>query len=216
MVATNVTGTVALMEECRAHGFEAFVNTGSSSEYGWKDHAPTEDEVLDPNSAYAATKAAATHYCRQAALAEGLPVRTLRLYSAYGPWEDPRRLIPTLLAHARNGELPPLAAPDTARDFVYVEDVCDAYLLAARTAGQESGAIYNVGSGTQTSLRDIVDLARRLFGVADEPQWNTIPSRTWDTGIWVADAGKIRATLGWTPQTSLEAGLLRTMEAGED
>src|SRR5687768_6893501 len=61
---TNLMGTIHLVEACQAVGIEAMVNTGSSSEYGWKDHAPAEDEWLEPNSSYAVSKAAATQYCR--------------------------------------------------------------------------------------------------------------------------------------------------------
>src|SRR5678815_5617951 len=75
MVRTNVTGTVNLVQAALAVSVGAFVHTGSSSEYGFKDHAPSETEWLEPNSAYAVTKAAATHYCRQVALAEKAPVR---------------------------------------------------------------------------------------------------------------------------------------------
>src|SRR6185436_2537188 len=108
-------------------GFEAFVNAGSSSEYGFKDHAPAETEWLEPNSDYAVTKAAATLYCRQVAVSGRLPLCTLRLYSIYGPYEEPTRLIPTLILHGTEGALPALAAPDTARDYVHVDDASEAY-----------------------------------------------------------------------------------------
>src|SRR5437588_1238611 len=89
ILRANVMGTACLVEACLAAGFEAFVNTGSSSEYGLKDHPPSEDEAPAPNSRYAVGKAAATLYCTQAAMAAGAPITTLRLYSVYGPWEDP-------------------------------------------------------------------------------------------------------------------------------
>ena len=93
-------------------GVETFVNTGSSSEYGLKDHPPAEDESVEPNSIYAAAKAAATMLCQQAAASDGMNVSTLRLYSTYGPWEDPNRLIPALAVEGLRGEFPPLVAPD--------------------------------------------------------------------------------------------------------
>ena len=113
MVQTNIVGAMALVEACLQTGFEAFVNTGSSSEYGFKDHAPAEGEWLEPNSHYAVTKASATLFCRHTAQRHGVQMPTLRLYSAYGPWEDPARLIPTLLVHGMHGALPPLANPAT-------------------------------------------------------------------------------------------------------
>lgn len=212
MVHTNLLGTINLVEACLQTGFEAFVNTGSSSEYGWKDHAAAEHEWIEPNSYYAITKASATHYCRHIAQTRGVRLPTLRLYSAYGPYEEPKRLVPTLIARGLQGELPPLVNPDTARDYVFVEDVCDAYLRAATTNQVEAGAVYNVGTGAQTPLREIVAIVRRLLKVSAEPEWGSMSGRIWDTSVWVADNRKIRRELGWEPHTSLEAGLTRTID----
>ena len=202
---TNVLGTVNLVEACRAAGCEALVNAGSSSEYGYKDHAPDEEEPLEPNSDYAVAKAAATLYCRQAAREGPMRVVTLRLYTVYGPWEHPGRLLATLIARGLEGELPPLADPGVARDFVAVDDTVDAFLVAI---GSEpaSGAVYNVGSGRQTSLAEAVELARRELGIEARPEWGAAPSRRWDTSTWVANTARIERELGWRPQTTLEEG----------
>lgn len=206
IVQTNFMGTMNLVEACMKVGFEAFVNTGSSSEYGFKDHAPRENEWLEPNSYYALTKASATMFCRYTAQSRGAHLPTLRLYSVYGPYEDPGRLMPTLIRCGLKGEWPPLVNPDTARDYVCVDDVCDAYLLAARQTGAEAGAVYNVGSGQQTSLREVVAMAQRVLGITAAPQWGTMPGRVWDTAVWVADNRKITQELGWTPRYALADG----------
>jgi len=203
---TNVLGTVNLVEACLRTGFDAFVNTGSSSEYGFKDHAPRESEWLEPNSHYAVTKAATTHYCRSTAQSQSVHIPTLRLYSVFGPFEEPTRLLPTIIVRALDGELPPLVNPRIARDFVYVNDVVDAFLLAATQPAPESGAVYNVGTGVQTTLEDVVDCARRVAGVTAAPTWGSMPDRKWDTTSWVADSTKIRAELGWSPRYDFEQG----------
>jgi dolichol-phosphate mannosyltransferase len=182
------------------------VNTGSSSEYGFQDHPPAETEPLEPNSHYAITKVAATLFCRYTARSSGAHIPTLRLYSVYGPYEEPTRLLPTLLVRGLRGALPPLVDPDVARDYVYVGDVVDAYLLAATVPNQEVGAIYNVGSSSQTTLREVVDLARRSLGITAAPRWGTLPNRQWDTTVWVADTQRVRSALGWQPRHSLERG----------
>lgn len=212
MIQTNVTGTANLVEACARVGFAVFVNTGSSSEYGAKDHPPVEDEALEPNSHYACTKAAATLLCRYTAQSRNLHLSTLRLYSVYGPYEDPGRLFPTLIQKGLQGELPPLVSPDTMRDYVYVDDVCDAYLLAASRPGQAPGAIYNVGTGVQTSMRQLVELARKTLAIAAEPRWGSMPARIWDTEVWVADSHLVRRALGWQPRTPLAVGFSRTVE----
>ncbi len=206
MVSTNIVGTMNLLEAARGSGFEAFINTGSSSEYGFKDHAPAEDETLEPNSHYAVTKAAATMFCMYTARTHDLHVPTLRLYSAYGPYEEPSRLMPTIIMHGLDGKLPPLADPAIARDYVYSEDICDAFLAAARRTDVERGGVYNVGTGIQTTLRDVVHLARETLHIEAEPEWDSMPARSWDTAVWVSDISKIRREIGWSPRFDLKTG----------
>jgi nucleoside-diphosphate-sugar epimerase len=206
MVQTNIIGTMNLVEACLKTGFEAFVNTGSSSEYGFKGHAPSETDWLEPNSHYAVTKASATLFCRYTAQQQKVRLPTLRLYSVYGPYEEPSRLMPMMIVKGLRGELPPLVNPEIARDYVYIDDVSEAYLLAATQSGQEAGAVYNVGTGVQTSLREVVKVARRTMNVATEPEWGSMPARRWDTSVWVSDNRKIQSELQWQPRYTFESG----------
>jgi nucleoside-diphosphate-sugar epimerase len=205
--ATNAFASAQLLELACRRGFGAFVQAGSSSEYGFKDHAPAELEWIEPNSAYAVSKAAATHYARATARARDAHIVTLRLYSAYGPWEEPKRLMPTLVTFGLQGRLPALVDPLTARDFVFVEDVCDAFVRAAATPGLDRGTVLNVGTGTQTSLAELVELVRKELSVAQEPQWSTMAPRAWDTSVWVGDCRRIVEQLGWRPRTTLSDGV---------
>lgn len=209
---SNALGTLHLVDACVDQGFEAFVHAGSSSEYGLKDHPPSEEEAPEPNSDYAVAKVTATLLCRQRAVQHGLHLATLRLYSVYGPWEDPRRLMPVLVVHGRRGELPPLVNPETARDFVHIDDVCEAFLLAARTPLSDISPIYNIGSGTQTTLRKVVDIARHALDIAAEPNWGSHAPRPWDTSVWVANPAKIARELGWRAQMDLENGIRNLAE----
>ena len=209
---TNIVGLVNLVEACLETGFEAFVNTGSSSEYGFKPEASSETARLEPNSYYAVSKASATLFCRHTAQKYGVHLPTLRLYSVYGPYEAPGRLIPNLILQGLKGKLPPLVNPNIARDYVYVDDVCEAYLLAAAQPERALGAVYNVGSGTQTSLKEIVDLARRVMQLTVEPKWGSMPNRSWDSDVWLSDSRKIRQELAWQPAYSLVEGFQATIE----
>ncbi|MDP6353472.1 MAG: NAD-dependent epimerase/dehydratase family protein [Planctomycetota bacterium] len=210
MVETNLIGTANLFEACHAADVGAFINIGSSSEYGLKESAPAETEHLEPNSHYAITKAAATMHCH--AQDFGMHMVTLRPYSIYGPYEEPDRLIPTLLVHGLEDKLPPLVDPDIARDFVHVDDMINTCLLAANHHVECSDQIYNVGTGVQTSIRQIVKLVRDLLDISAEPEWGTMENRQWDTQCWVADSRKIQSLLGWKPEVSLKDGLLKTLE----
>jgi nucleoside-diphosphate-sugar epimerase len=211
IIETNIIGTINLVEACLKTGFETFVNTGSSSEYGFKNHAPLEDEMLDPNSHYAVAKAAAAQFCRYTARRHSVKITTLRLYSVYGPYEEPGRLIPSLVLHGLKGRLPNLVDPNIARDFIYVSDVCEAYILAATSPLQVVGAVYNVGSGIQTTLREVIEVVKREMAVKDEPLWGTMPDRVWDTEVWVADSRKIRSDLKWETRVDFREGFLRML-----
>jgi nucleoside-diphosphate-sugar epimerase len=211
MVQTNIVGTMNLVLAGLKVGFESFVNTGTSSEYGFKSEAPSEKELLEPNSDYAVTKASASLFCRYLGQQHQVNLSTLRLYSVYGPYEEPMRLIPALILLGQKGKLPPLVNPESAHDFVYVEDVCDAYLLASEKSGREFGGIYNVGSGRQSTLREVVEIARRIMNIPAEPKWDSMPGRQWDTENWVADPRKIQQDLGWFPQNTFDQGFKRTV-----
>ena len=106
----------------------AYVHAGTSSEYGLNSNRPSEDSVLRPNSHYAVSKAAAASLISYYGVVERMPVVNLRLYSAYGPWEDSSRLIPQVCLRSLEGSLPTLAGPEVTRDFVHVDDVVHAFV----------------------------------------------------------------------------------------
>ena len=149
ITAVNMLGTFNLLDAVARSGrCQGVVHTGSSSEYGLKDHAPSEDEAVAPNSVYAITKCAATNAVCLSARERGLPAATVRLYSVYGMWEEPTRLLPRLVMAAQAGRLPPLTSPATARDFVWVDDAVDA-ISAPCAALRRSRA----RSGTSAAVR---------------------------------------------------------------
>lgn len=209
---TNILGTHNLLEACARIGFDAFIHAGSSSEYGYQDHAPKESAPALPNSLYALSKLSATQLCRYFAVKNRLSISTLRLYSVYGPYEEPTRLIPTLIVQGLKGKFPPLVNPRIARDFVYSEDVCDAFLRAAEVQSKEWGAVYNVGTGIQTTLGQVVQVAKKVFSIKDKPRWESMPNRSWDTTCWIANPSKIQKQLRWSAGLSFASGLERTVE----
>ncbi len=210
MMQTNISLTANLLKSAINQGFEAFVNTGSSSEYGYNSDRPRETDIAMPNSEYAITKLTATVLCQLKAKSHKMYIPTLRLYSVYGPYEESTRLIPTLIAHGLKNRLPPLVGPRISRDFVYVEDVCDAYLKASQKKANDYGPIYNVGSGTQISMRDLVNIAKKVMNIETMPVWKSFPNREWDMQIWRANNKKIKDELVWKAAHSFEQGLSKT------
>ncbi len=215
ILESNYILTSRLLDAAVEHGCQSLVNTGTSSEYGQKDHAPTEDEPLNPVSYYAATKAGATHLCRYIAGAHNINMPTLRLYSCFGPYEQPNRLMTNLVACGIEGRWPNLVDENCAHDFVYVEDVVDAYMLAAKrklSKNCDPGAIYNVGTGVQTTLKEVVRVAAPLMNIEAKPTFGSMPNRLWDAEVWVCDHSRITRELDWRPQHSFEEGLKKMVD----
>lgn len=211
ILKTTIFGTLNLLHAAKAAGVKILINTGSSSEYGTKDHPMREDERIDPNSFYAVGKATQTLMCQEFARKESFPIITLRLFSVFGPYEEPERLVPSLIRRARANEDLPLASPETARDFIFVDDVVDAYLEAAKHP-ELSGEVFNIGSSIQHPLKNIVETILSQTNSASVPRWGTYPPRPFDTSIWVADMEKTRRLLGPIGTTPLAEGLKRTIE----
>ena len=209
ILQTNVLGTYNLLEASAEAGVAAFVNTGSSSEYGFKREPMRETDVLEPNSFYAVGKAAQTHLCRFLAQRGDMGAIVFRLFSVYGPWEEPSRLIPTLIRRARAGLPLQMVSPRTVRDFVFIDDVLEA-LLNLSAAARMRGEVVNLGSGVETSLEEVVRTVLGLLGSSSEVHWGAMTARHWDSNRWVADPSRARALLNWQPRFTLLQGLART------
>ncbi len=204
ILASNLTGTVNLLEALEGHVYRAFVHTGSSSEYGHKDTAMREDDRLEPRTDYAVAKAAATLFCQAEAL-RGRPVTTVRIFSAYGPWEDPTRLVPYVLDCCRRGQAPRVTAGDQPRDFIYVEDVIALLKVAARLP-QAHGRILHAGTGRQHTVREMVETIVSVCG-GRRPEFGAELPRADEPAHWVADIEQTTALTGWRPRYDLRAGV---------
>ena len=210
-IRTNVFGSWNLLKACSDIDYKVFVNTGSSSEYGNKPHAMRESDVLEPNSYYAVAKSAQTLVCRHTARIDKRPINTFRLFSVYGPYEEPSRLVPTVIRNCLEGRELKMVSPETARDFIYVEDVVDAYLRIDELS-RHCGEVFNIGTGVQSTVRDVVEASVQATGASLKVSWDAMPHRPWDTETWVADCTKVRRMLKWTAGTGLRRGIAKTVE----
>ncbi len=213
MLAVNIVAVQSLVDWATEQHIP-MVHLGSSSEYGSQSNAPTEFSRVAPNSMYAVTKAAGSHIVCDAAHRRQLRAVVLRLYSVYGPWEDPTRLMPTLAIHALDQRLPPmLVSPDVARDFIHVNDVVEACLSwVQKPIPIPEPAIVNIGSGYQSTLAGVISMAADVCDIDEQPRWQTMPNRAWDMTQWVADTGRVRSLLDWTPRVSLVDGFLELVQ----
>lgn len=214
---TNVRGTWTVLEACRLQGVERVIVASSDKAYGRQDKLPyREDQPLLASHPYDVSKAACDMIARSYWPSFGLPVAVTRFANLYGGAETNRsRLVPEAVCAALAGR-PPLLRSDGSpeRDFLYVEDAAQAYLAIweALGRGEGCGEAFNAGGGEPHRVDDVVSQICRLAGSSVTPE---IPGQGTPSGEidrqWV-DFTKLRELTGWRPQTSLEAGLTRTIE----
>lgn len=198
----------ALPASCRA-----VVRLGSSTEYAEVSGPMAEDAPLQPRGFFGATKAAGSLLLTAAAAEQGLRAAVLRAFQVYGAHDKPTRFVPAVLRAAATGEVLPLTAPGLRRDWVHVDDVVSACLLAAAADDLPPGQVLNIGTGVQTANEDLVAVAREVTGRPIRTEVGAHAGRSWDAASWVADPSLARALLGWEPRLDLRAGLARTWAA---
>jgi nucleoside-diphosphate-sugar epimerase len=210
-IKTNIQGTWNLLRATSDIDYELFVNTGSSSEYGFKRAPMKESDFLQPASSYAVTKSSQTLLCSYFAKENKKTIVTIRPFSVYGPYEDKNRFVPTLLRSLHNHERMDLVSPDIVRDWIYVDDVVDAYLLTGKLK-KFSGETFNIGAGTQRSIQEVVETAVGVTGESTRFRWRGMKNRIWDTTFWVADMSKTKKLLNWRAKIDMADGLSSTWE----
>ena len=208
---TNFNLVSRLLERLAKRKIVAYIHAGSSSEYGYNASGPGEDSPLAPNSHYAVSKVSASSLIYFYGKKHALPCANLRLYSVYGPLEDASRLIPNLIQHGLNGGYPEFVHPEISRDFIYTEDVVEAFVdCALNLAEADYGESFNIGTGHKTTIGDCAQLAKELFNLPGTPVFS-MASREWDVQDWYANIDKARARIGWEPRTSFREGLAKTV-----
>ncbi len=199
VAAVNVL-IAAAKSECRL-----VLLTGSLEE---PERAPAEPV---PTSPYAAAKHAAGSFGRMFVALHELAVVNLRVFMVYGPGQkDQTKLVPYVVRSLLRGESPKLSSGSRPVDWVYVEDVADAFVTAAQRPDL-AGETIDVGSGELVTVRSLVEQIAETMGTAVQPQFGTLPDRPLET-VRAANVEQTRERLGWQPRTSLEDGLSATVE----
>jgi nucleoside-diphosphate-sugar epimerase len=212
MFDVNVKGIVHLITSLPST-VELFVNTGSSSEYGVKDVSMKEDMFLGPLNDYGVSKAAATLYCQRLAKDVSFSIATFRLFSPYGPYEQPTRFIPHVISNMIQKKKLELSSASFVRDFIYVDDVVEAYLKAVIHKDQLEGHIVNIGSGKEYTLGEVVKTVAALLRSSSDISWDEKKKqeRQKEPLHWQADIGKAENIVQWKPKYSLQKGLEETI-----
>ncbi len=213
-ITTNVLGTQVLLDAARSKNVKRFVQVSTDEVMGSLPEDEnaffTEDSPLEPNSPYAASKAAAEHFVRAAQETFGLETVITRCGNNYGQRQFPEKLIPLMIANAVNDEpLPVYGDGQNVRDWIYVEDHCRAIWLAYQKG--KAGGIYNVGARNEQKNLDVV---KAILDTLDKPHSliKYVKDRLGHDRRYAIEAAKTENELGWKPQTNWENGLEKTIK----
>jgi UDP-glucose 4-epimerase len=212
-VATNVSGTLNVLEAVRASGAR-LVHTSTSETYGTARYTPIDEEhPLQGQSPYSATKIGADKLVESYVRSFDVRAATLRPFNTYGPRQSMRAVIPTIIAQALTGDVVRLGSTTPVRDFTYVTDTARAF-IAAGTADAALGRTLNAGSGRGVSIGALAEMIVTLLGSSarlevDERRVRPQASEVFEL---LADNAAIAQATGWRPEVPLRDGLARTAE----
>ncbi|HEX6308940.1 MAG TPA: NAD-dependent epimerase/dehydratase family protein [Longimicrobiales bacterium] len=208
----NIVGTVNLFEAARRAGLHRVIYAESSALYEGVMRLPTNEEAVAPRSIYAITKLAGAEFGAAYARFHAMNMTALRYFCVYGPRQDYRRTIPPVMSafiiRLLRGERPTIyGTGEKRRDFVYVDDVND-FHVQCLTDPRTHGGTFNLGSGRDHSVREILAEIQDVLGTAVEPRYE--PDLPGEAERTCADISRARA-LGWTPRVGLREGLSRSI-----
>jgi len=209
MLQANIVGTYRALTIARTAGGARFVNMGSSGEYGQCNRA-TEDHPTRPTSVYGTSKACGSLLAEAFSRQHSLPVVILRPFAVYGPFEASHRLVPSSILAGLRGAPIEISSGEQTRDYIHVDDVVDA-AEAAAFHPQAPGHIFNLCSGTSTTVKDVAHRIATFTGARSNVLVGTrphIPGEMWTTS---GDPDRARRVLEWSPRVPLDDGLRRTI-----
>jgi NAD dependent epimerase/dehydratase len=211
---TNMIGTLNVLQACRDLRVERLVHTSTSEVYGTALRVPIDEgHPLQGQSPYSASKIGADKLAESFFCAYELPVVTVRPFNTYGPRQSGRAVIPTIITQALNGSAIRLGNLEARRDFTFVDDTVNGFLRAAE-ADQVEGQTFNLGTGEDITIGDLVGRVLRIVGKPLEV--GVDPARLRPTGSEVmrliSDNRLAAERLGWKPAVSLDEGLVRTVD----
>lgn len=210
LVQSNVLGTLELLNLALAFKVKCFVYCGSCFEYA-SGKMLSEDLLPHPISEYAASKSAAWLLANAFYHRYHLPVVTLRPFTIYGPFESASRLVPHAVCRALENKDIALTEGKQTRDFVYIEDMVEA-LLVAGVSPEAIGKTINIATGVSTSVRDITSMIVNMIGSKTTLQYGVKSYRDAEIMELSGDFSQAKEVLGWRPKFTLEEGLKRSIQ----
>ena len=214
-IKTNVEGTYNILQTARELGIERVIHTSTSEVYGTAQFIPiSENHPINPQSPYAASKAAADFLALSYYSSFELPVIVLRPFNTYGPRQSARAVIPTIITQilAGNREIK-LGNINSTRDFNYVADIVDAFIQISK-CDNAIGEVINAGSGVEISIEELVRTIASLIGVEVkiiQEEQRIRPEKS-EVMRLICDNLQIKSLINWAPKYDLISGLKITIE----
>lgn len=213
-IRTNVEGSLNIFQAARAADVERVVHTSTSEVYGTAQYVPiNENHPLQGQSPYSASKIGADKIGEAFHLSFNLPLVILRPFNTFGPRQSARAIIPAIITQSLAGEAIKLGNIHPKRDFNYISNTVDGFVLAA-TASDAVGWTINLGFGQDISIKDLVELIGRLIGRNVEIETDSVRIRPKDSEVerLLADNSRAEKILNWRPKVSFEEGLRLTID----
>lgn len=205
----NVSDLMCLIETLTPLNISAFIGLGSQAEYGPINKKIDETYPENPTTLYGVAKLAALKLAEAQLKEMDIRFAWLRLFSSYGPSDEPTWLLQYLINQFLQNISPQVTKGEQLWDYIYIEDVADAVLAMVNC--EQAKGVFNLGSGQAHSLKHIIEKTRDLINPNIEIQFGAIPYRPDQVMHLEADIGLLKNVVGWEPKFSLEEGLIKTV-----
>ena len=207
----NIRTSVELLDSAIAVGARRFIGIGSQAEYGRHNHRIDESATTEPFLLYGAAKLSTCHLTRQRASEAGIGFAWLRLFSPYGPGDNPNWLIPSVATQILAGQTPRTSAGTQKWDYLHIADCAQGILAAAVT--ESAQGVFNLSSGRAVTVRSIVERIRDLACPGLQLTFGDIPFGPNQIMHLEGDSSRLSAATGWTPSIMIEDGLATVVDS---
>lgn len=207
-ISRNLVGAMTVWEAARTAGCQIWVGLGSQAEYGPYMGVLHEDMPPRPVTAYGVAKLAECFATAKMSELAGIRHVWLRLLSAYGPGDDERHLLPSVILNLLEGHEPKLTRGEQIWDYLYVEDAAEAICTVL---DQDVTGVFNLGSGSTSTIRNIVEQVRDMIDPSLSIGFGEVPYRNDQVMHLEADITRLITATDWRPRVSLESGLKQTI-----
>lgn len=217
IMTSNFETTLNLVNACINVNFDVFINTSTAYEYGERNNLVTERMRTAPVNLYGITKVASTSYSKLVAQKYSKPIITCRIFTPYGYYDSPQRVIPHVIFELLNSRQPDLKRPDSKRDFIFVSDVCRAYESIMQFVTEiRPGSIFNIGTGKCLTVREVVEIISKIINRKFILSNNLGEQDMMGIENLCSDCTKIKRETGWRSETDIKEGLTRTIKWFQD